>query len=308
MTIPDYQSLMLPVLDLASDGEERRVQDAIKALSAKLKLTEAEQSEMLPSGKQTVFSNRVHWAKTYLVQAQLLEIPRRSYFKITKRGREALSHKPEKINVKYLKQFDEFREFQSRTRGASTADQLEDADQDVSAKVTPDELLRETIARIENVLAKELLNRILSSPPAFFENLIVTLLLRMGYGGSRQEAGRALGGSGDGGIDGVIDQDVLGLDRVYLQAKRYNIGSPVSEPDIRGFSGSLGAAKANKGIFVTTSYFTKPAIEFAEKHPFKMVLIDGDQLTSLMIRHGVGVRIEETLELKKIDEDFFNDE
>jgi restriction system protein len=161
---------------------------------------------------------------------------------------------------------------------------------------------------MEAVLASELLERILTAPPVFFENLIVTLLLSMGYGGSRQEAGRAIGRSGDGGIDGVIDQDQLGLDRIYVQAKRYKVENAVSEPEIRGFSGSLGAAKANQGVFVTTSYFTKPAFEFAERHPFKMVLIDGAQLTALMIRHNVGVRVAETLHVKKLDEDFFADE
>ena len=173
---------------------------------------------------------------------------------------------------------------------------------------TPDEILRNTIADIDAALSSELLDRILAAPPLFFEELIVTLLLRMGYGGSRKEAGKAVGKSGDGGIDGVIDQDPLGLDRVYLQAKRYKLDTPVSEPEICGFSGSLGAAKATKGVFVTTSYFTQPAREFAERHPFKMVLIDGAQLATLMIRHDVGVRTADTLHVKKLDEDFFGDE
>jgi restriction system protein len=173
---------------------------------------------------------------------------------------------------------------------------------------TPDELLRATITRIEAALSSELLDRVSAAPPIFFEELIVTLLLRMGYGGAREEAGRAIGKSGDGGIDGVIDQDPLGLDRVYLQAKRYKLDAPVSEPEIRAFSGSLGAAKASKGVFVTTSYFTRPAYEFAERHPFKMVLIDGTKLAALMSRHNVGVRTAETLHVKKLDEDFFTEE
>ena len=177
-----------------------------------------------------------------------------------------------------------------------------------SQLATPDELLRRTVTSIEAALSAELLERILNAPPAFFENLIVTLLLSMGYGGSREEAGRAVGRSGDGGIDGVIDQDPLGLDRVYLQAKRYKVEASVSEPEIRAFSGSLGAAKATKGVFVTTSTFTRPAYDFAERHPFKMVLIDGKQLTALMIRHNVGVRTTETLHIQKIDEEFFSDE
>jgi restriction system protein len=173
---------------------------------------------------------------------------------------------------------------------------------------TPDELLRTTVKQIEAALSKELLDRILAAPPAFFERLIVDLLLAMGYGGSREGAGQIVGKSGDGGIDGVIDQDALGLDRVYVQAKRYKTDNPVSGPEIRGFSGSLGAAKANKGVFVTTSFFTQPSRIFAERHPFRIVLIDGEQLTALMIRHNVGVRIEDTLYLKKIDEDFFVDD
>ena len=173
---------------------------------------------------------------------------------------------------------------------------------------TPDELLRNTVKQIETALRKELLDRVIVAPPAFFESLIVKLLLAMGYGGSREDSGRIVGQSGDGSIDGVINQDALGLDRVYVQAKRYAIQNAVSEPEIRAFSGSLGAAKANKGMFLTTSYFTQPAQSFAERHPFRIVLIDGEQLAALMIRHNVGVWIDETLYLKKVDEDFFIDE
>jgi restriction system protein len=251
---------------------------------------------MLPSGRQSLLYNRVHWAKTYLSQARLLEITRRGYFKITDRGLDVLRQKPESLNVKFLEQFQEFRDFkirakQSQESGSSEATVSTEAhglQQDSAILATPDELLRETVSGMESVLARELLERILMAPPVFFENLIVTLLLSMGYGGSREEAGRAIGRSGDGGIDGVIDQDPLGLDRVYVQAKRYGVDNGVSEPEIRGFSGSLGAAKGNKGVFVTTSYFTKPAYQFAERHPFKMVLIDGAQLAALMIRHNGG--------------------
>lgn len=177
-----------------------------------------------------------------------------------------------------------------------------------TATQTPDEILRSTVKQIEGALKKELLTRILAAPPVFFESVIVTLLLAMGYGGSRAEAGQIVGRSGDGGIDGVIDQDALGLDRVYIQAKRYAPDNAVSGPEIRAFSGSLGAAKANKGVFVTTSSFTQPAQAFAERHPFKIVVIDGEQLAGLMVRHNVGVRVDETLYLKKMDEDFFADE
>jgi restriction system protein len=225
-----------------------------------------------------------------------------------------LQEKPGKIDVRLLERFPEFNEFKERARASQSNElsprgTLDTSGSEPAAKrATPDELMRGTIADIEPALSNELLERILASPPSFFENLIVTLLLKMGYGGAREEAGRAVGRSGDGGIDGVIDQDVLGLDRVYLQAKRYRPDAPVSEPEIRAFSGSLGAAKASKGVFVTTSSFTRPAKDFAQRHPFKMVLMDGAQLAALMIRYDVGVRTADIFHVKKIDEDFFNDE
>jgi restriction system protein len=310
--IPDYQSLMLPLLSIAGEGAEHRVGDVIEPLAKKIGLTDAEMAEMLPSGKQPIFSNRVHWAKTYMAQAKLLEITRRAHLRITERGRQILNDNPDKIDVHLLERFPEFRDFKERSREAqkpaSPKVAIESVAENSDKLATPDELLRTTIDDLNAALASELLDRILAAPPAFFESLIISLLLSMGYGGSRQEAGRAIGRSGDGGIDGVIDQDPLGLDRVYLQAKRYKPETAISEPEIRAFSGSLGAAKANKGVFVTTSYFTKPALEFAERHPYKLVLIDGKQLTGLMLRHNVGVRTAETLHLKKIDEDFFGDE
>jgi restriction system protein len=307
--IPDYQTLMLPLQKYVSDGKEYRVADMIAALADNLALTEAEKSELLPSGKQTVISNRAHWAKTYMAQAKLLEITRHAHFRITERGREVLRQNPSRIDNQLLNQFPEFQEFKARGHEGSQSTTPPTVDIEPPNKLaTPDEVLRTTVADLDAVLASELLDRILAAPPSFFENLIVNLLLTMGYGGSREEAGKAIGRSGDGGIDGVIDQDPLGLDRVYLQAKRYKSDAAISEPEIRAFSGSLGAAKANKGVFVTTSYFTKPALEFAERHPFKMVLIDGKQLTALMIRHNVGVRIAETMYLKKVDEDFFGEE
>jgi len=213
---------------------------------------------MLPSGRQPIFNNRVHWAKTYLAQAKLLEITRRAYFRITERGLGVLAENPVKVDVNLLERFPEFKEFKQRARESQITDKMvvvtkTTSTADPAQLATPDELLRSTISDIDAALSAELLDRILTAPPAFFEELIVTLLLRMGYGGSRQEAGRAVGRSGDGGIDGVIDQDPLGLDRVYLQAKRYKLDSSVSEPEIRAFSGSLGAAKASKGVFVTTS-------------------------------------------------------
>src|SRR5467141_2162989 len=310
MAIPDYQTLMLPVLKVAGDGQEHRIGDVVNQLARNFGLTEEEQQQILPSGRQATFANRVGWAKTYLVQAGLLEATKRGHFKITDRGKKSLAQGPQRIDGEYLSQFPEFVQFKERGKVPGT-EAFTSASGTLIAPMqseNPDELIRSTVKQIEKALKKELLDRILSAPPVFFESLIVALLLAMGYGGSREEAGKIVGRSGDGGIDGVIDQDALGLDRVYVQAKRYVTENAVSEPEIRAFSGSLGAAKANKGVFVTTSYFTQPAQSFAERHPFKIVLIDGERLAALMIRHNVGVRIDETLYLKKMDEDFFVEE
>ncbi|MEH2524000.1 MULTISPECIES: restriction endonuclease [unclassified Bradyrhizobium] len=309
MPIPDYQSLMLPVLKLASDDNEHRVSEVVSALAAQFRLTNSERDELLPSGKQPVFNNRVHWAKTYLSQAKLLARTRRGFFKITDRGRGVLAENVERIDAKFLRRFDEFNAFVGGNNGAPSASPVASpSGEEVLIKSTPDELLRSTIKEVESALASELIERICAASPAFFERLVVELLLKMGYGGSRVEAGRAIGKTGDGGIDGVIDQDQLGLDRIYIQAKKYDANTAVSEPEVRNFCGSLGANKASKGVFVTTSYFTRPAEDFAKRHEYKVVLINGDMLARLMIHHSVGVRIVETLHYKKIDDEFFPEE
>lgn len=304
MAIPDYQTLMMPVLRIAGDKNEHRIRDVIEQLANEYGLTDEERRQLLPSGRQATFDNRVHWAKTYLTQAKLLESTQRGRFRITNRGEEILVADPVRVDNTYLQTFPEFVEFRRRTPETTEAF-LAGNTEIIADSVTPDELLRSTVKQIEESLKKELLDRVINSSPAFFEQLIVSLLLAMGYGGSREEAGQVVGGSGDGGIDGVIDQDQLGLDRVYIQAKKYGPENAVSESEIRAFSGSLGAAKANKGVFVTTSYFTQPAKNFAERHPFRIVLIDGKELAGLMLRHNVGTRVDETLYLKKLDEDFF---
>src|SRR6202048_996809 len=310
VAIPDYQSLMLPVLKLASDGEEHRMSDVVDSLATQLNLTEAEREELLPSGKQPVFNNRVHWAKTYLAQAKLLIGTRRAFFKITERGLDVLAEKVTRIDAKYLRRFDEFNAFVGTDKPgiASSPGVAPTIEDKIISQSTPDELLRATIKEVESALAADLILRICAASPAFFERLVADLLLKMGYGGSRADAGRALGKTGDGGIDGVIDQDQLGLDRIYIPAKKNDPENAVSEPDIRNFCGSLGANKASKGVFVTTSYFIKPAEEFAKRHEYKVVLIDGDLLARLMIHHSVGVRIVETMHYKKIDDEFFPDE
>lgn len=305
MAIPDYQTLMLPVLRSAAFGEVRMA-EVIERLAQDSNLSDEEKTELLPSGKQTTFSNRVHWAKTYLVKAGLLESTRRGHVKITERGTSALAQNPIRIDNDFLSQFEEFREFRRRSRERARASASSEVSEEVELQ-TPDEVIRQAHDQIELTLSKELLDRILNSPPAFFEKVVINLLVEMGYGGSVENAGRALGRSGDGGVDGVIDQDPLGLDRVYIQAKRYGRGNPVSAPEIRDFFGSLDTFRANKGLFVTTSSFSQPAQDAAAKMSKRLVLIDGDRLAALMIRHNVGVRIEETLHLKKIDEDFFPD-
>lgn len=304
MAIPDYQTLMLPVLKAAADGSEQRIRDVIESLAHQFRLTEEERRQLLPSGRQATFDNRVHWAKGYLTQARLLEATQRGRFRITERGREALAANPSRIDNNFLQNYPEFVEFRRRTPGSFEMPLAGNVEISTNS-ATPDELLRSTMKQIEQTLKKDLLDRVIASPAAFFEKLIVILLLSMGYGGAREEAGQVVGRSGDGGIDGVIDQDRLGLDRVYIQAKKYAPENAVSEPEIRAFSGSLGAAKANKGVFVTTSYFTQPAQAFAERHPFRIVLVDGEELAGLMLRHNVGARVDETLFLKKLDEDFF---
>lgn len=304
MSIPDYQSLMLPVLAASAEGEVR-ISEVVGKLADQLRITPEERSELLSSGKQTVFSNRVHWAKTYLNKARLVEITRRGHFKITARGQKILQSNPSAIDNNFLKQFEEFREFTGKSSGTPAEDNHTAIPAIEDQKQTPDEIMRLAHRQIEASLEQDLLDRIRSAPPDFFERLIVNLLLSMGYGGSTASAGRALGRSGDDGLDGVIDQDALGLDRVYIQAKRYAAGNNVGAGAIRDFFGSLDRHKAAKGLFVTTSAFSISAKETAALLSKRIVIIDGDRLAKLMIRHNVGCRIEDTLQIKKVDEEFF---
>lgn len=301
MSIPDYQSLMLPVLKAVAQGEVK-LSSLVKSLATELNLSKEEVTELLPSGQQTVFANRVGWAKTYLKKAGLLEYPRRGYSRITDNGKRVLASNPSKIDNTFLTQFEDFQRFRDRSLVETDEDTLDITNEDSQ---TPDELVRSAHRQIETALAEEILDRILASPPDFFERLIIILLISMGYGGSAKEAGKALGRTGDDGVDGVIDQDALGLDQVYVQAKRYSPGNSIGSGAIRDFFGSLDRHKASKGLFVTTSSFSASAKETAEFLSKRIVLIDGKQLTRLMIRYSVGCRIEETLYIKKIDEEFF---
>jgi restriction system protein len=303
VAIPDYQSLMLPVLQEASSGEIR-ISDVVDSLGRKLVLTDDDLAETLPSGKQSTFSNRVHWAKTYLKQAGLVEATRRAHFRITDRGRQVIAEGIPKIDVAYLQKFSEFRAFRERaTDDANTA--TVEHPTPAKSDQTPDDLMRKLGQEINNSLGMDIVDRIMNASPAFFERVVVRLLLAMGYGGSLAEAGKAIGKSGDDGIDGVIDQDTLGLDRIYIQAKRYKSESSIGSGAIRDFFGSLDMHKATKGLFVTTSSFSKSAVETAEKLGKRIVLIDGVQLAKLLVKFNVGCRLEDTVEIKKIDEDFF---
>jgi restriction system protein len=305
MPIPDFQTVMLPLLQLAAE-REWRISDAAVHLADDYHLSQEERALLLPSGRQTTFTNRVAWAKSYLVKAGLLIPTKRAHFCISDQGRAVVSSPPERITIKYLSQFPAFQEFRKANHTEADAVELQDSDPAHETSLTPDETIRNAHMQLEQELADELLVKIRSGTPAFFENLVVRLLFAMGYGGSVTEINKALvGGSGDGGVDGVIDQDLLGLDRIYVQAKRYADGNTVGPSAIRDFFGSLDRFKASKGLFVTASTYTSQARETAGLLSKRIVLVDGSQLTRLMIRHNVGCRVEETLEIKKIDEEFF---
>lgn len=303
MAIPDFQTLTLPVLRLVAQGEIR-IGEAVECLADEFNLSPEERAHLLPSGKQATFANRVHWAKTYLSKGGLVESTRRGHFRITDLGRQILTDPPPRIDLKYLARFPGVQSFRSRSG-------IEEPDSAMIVEgglpLTPDETMRAAHRQMEAALATELLQRVRTGTPAFFEKLVVQLLIGMGYGGgSVTNLEQALvGGSGDGGIDGVIDQDTLGLDRIYVQAKRYTDGNVVGPGAIREFYGSLDMRKASKGVFVTASAFSAQAAETAEKLGKRIVLIDGAQLARLMIRHGVGCRVEETLTVQKVDEEFF---
>lgn len=307
MALPDFQTVMLPVLRVSAEGEVRTT-DFVERLADSFGLTAEERSQLLPSGRQTTFANRVHWSIAYLGKAGLVERTRRAHYRITERGREVLANPPDRIDIKFLTRFPDFQRFREAEAEAVTGGDAEIpvAEAGTISVLTPDEVMRGAHRQLEAALADDLLQRVRTGTPAFFESLVVRLLIAMGYGGSVADMDKALvGGSGDGGVDGVIDQDPLGLDRIYVQAKRYAEGNTVGAGAIRDFFGSLDRFKASKGLFVTTSTFSPSARETADLLSKRIVLIDGTQFARLMIRHGVGCRVEEVLHIKKLDEEFF---
>lgn len=302
--IPDYQSIMLPLLEHISDGKEHKMRNVTDELAIKLGVTEEEQKELLPSGAAPVFYNRTAWAKTYLKKAGLIYSPKQGTVIISKRGLEVLKERPNSINVKFLRQFPEFVEFQTSKRG----EEIDSENSDDQSTHTPEELLETAYQKIRKSLASELISKVVDLSPVFFERLVVELLVKMGYGGSIKDAGKALGKSGDEGIDGTIKEDKLGLDIIYIQAKRWKPGNVVGRPELQKFVGALAGQGAKKGIFITTSNFTKEALEYTPRNETKIVLIDGEQLAQLMIDYNLGCTTQQTYELKKIDSDYFGEE
>jgi restriction system protein len=296
---------MLPLLQQFGDGKEHSLHEILDKLAQVFSLSEQEINELLPSGKQTTFYNRVGWARTYFTKSGLLEMTRRSHYKITVRGQDVLKSNPARIDMKYLEQFPEYVEFKEK-EGTRRKGQESDDNEGIqqNASKTPEEILEYAYQEIRDNLAQEILTLVKKSPPAFFERLVVELLVNMGYGGSRREAARAVGQTGDEGIDGIIDEDRLGLDTIYIQAKRWD--AVVGRPEIQKFVGALMGKRARKGIFITTSNFTSDAINYASNIDFKVVLIDGKRLAEFMIDYDIGVTGSTIYQLKRIDSDYFS--
>lgn len=299
MAIPDFQTIMLPLLELASEGKMRSMADYREDLAVHFNLTPSERDDLLPSGRQPIFNNRVAWASTYLQRAGLLERPKRGFYRITEQGRSALKSNPKRIDIKFLQQYPAFNNFRDKSTDKKPSEAAPE-------NITPEETLEAAYQQMRTELAIELLDQVKASSPQFFERLVVELLVRMGYGGTMHDAGMAVGKSGDEGIDGIIKEDRLGLDLIYLQAKRWN-GS-VGRPEVQKFVGALHGRHARKGVFITTGTFAQNALAYASSIDPKVVLIDGNRLAELMIEFGVGVTTRANYHVKRVDSDYFNEE
>jgi restriction system protein len=302
MAIPDYQTIMLPFLQIIEDQKEHSLRNTIDMLAKWFNLSYEEQRELLSSGQQSIFDNRVGWARTYLKKAGLIESPKRGIHRITVRGLQVLEQKPPKIDVKFLEQFEEFREFREIHRAKTEIS----SEREETPNSSPEEVLVNAYQFIRNGLARDLLQQLKATTPNMFEKIVVDLLVKMGYGGSRKDAAKAIGRIGDEGIDGVINEDRLGLDTIYIQAKKWE--GTVGRPEIHKFAGALQGQRAKRGIFITTSNYSKEAIDFASRIDNKIILIDGDTLVQFMIDNNVGVGPLATYEIKKIDMDYFTEE
>jgi len=303
MTIPDFQSIMLPLLKFCSDGKEHTNREALDTLAQEFSLTEEEQKELLPSGQQCVFDNRVAWARAHMKMADILENTSRGVFRITERGQEIMKQNPQEINLRFLRQFPEYEA--ARERHKENRRQDNPSVGEGHENKTPAEQLEEAYQTLRENLASEILAQLKAASPIFFEKVVVEVLVKMGYGGSRKDAGQAIGRSGDEGIDGIIKEDRLGLDIIYIQAKKWE--DPISRPEIQKFAGALQGKRARKGIFITTSRFCDTAKEFVANIDSKIILIDGQQFAQFMIDFGVGVATDATYELKRLDSDYFTD-
>lgn len=303
MTIPGFQDIMLPLLYLSQDRQEHKLSTTRNQLANHFELTKQEREQLLPSGRQTTFSNRVSWASTYLKKTKLLESTGRGRFRITERGLKVLEEPPQRIDLKFLDRYDELEEFRNRSSATDDKDTKSVEDEVTD---TPDETFEDSFLRLRRQLASDLLDQIHENSPEYFERLVVDLMLAMGYGGTRRDAGEATRLSRDGGIDGVIKEDKLGLSNIYLQAKRWE--NTVGRPEVQNFSGALDMHRANRGVFITTSSFSKDAREFVMRIGKRIILIDGNYLAQLMIEHEVGVIHKETYILYEIDENYFVDE
>lgn len=296
MAIPAFQETMLPLLKLLEDRQEYSLRQVVDLLTRQFNLTRQEQQELVPSGQQAVFDNRVGWARTYMKKAGLIEYTRRGFFRITDRGLQVLEQNPAKIDMKSLEQFEEYRQFRATRREKSQEPEQDGAE-------TPEEALEGAYKNLKDTLASDLIQQLKAGSSKQFENIVIDLLIAMGYGGSRKEAAKAIGGSGDEGIDGIINEDRLGLDVIYVQAKKWE--TTVGRPEIQKFAGALQGHHARKGVFITTSDFSTGAIDFASRVENKIILIDGNTFVRYMIDHSIGVSTSATYEVRKLDLDYF---
>jgi restriction system protein len=309
MSVPDYQTLMRPLLIYGQHGGEKNIGEAIEAIAKEFQLSEQDRSQLVTSGKQTTLANRVHWARTYLDKAGALKRTRRSHFEITARGKELLQKYPKRIDVSVLNQFPEFAAFRagkpSDEEGHTESGEVISSQPIASA--TPEEAIDAAEKEIIKTLQSQLLERVLGLSWNFFEQLVLDLIVKMGYGGAKGAIAEKTGGSGDGGFDGIVNEDVLGLDKIYLQAKHYAKDNTIHRPMLQQFAGALAGRGATKGVFITTSSFSSGAIEFAKQVQHRIILIDGERLANLMVQYGVGVQIDRTVEIKRIDLDYFEE-
>ncbi|CAN5518340.1 restriction endonuclease [soil metagenome] len=306
MPIPKYETVMLPLLRMLEDGTARKFGDLVLVLEDQFNLDQTEREQMLPRGRITTFRSRIHWAATYMAQAGIVQRPQRGWLQITQRGTDVLARQPQNIDNEFLNQFPEFRDFRARSGvNVSSAGAVLETPRSSSNELSPEETLESSYQTLRLQLADDLLDRLRNGSPRFFEQVVVDLLVAMGYGGSRPGVAQAIGRTGDGGIDGVINEDKLGLDVVYVQAKRW--ANPVGSPTVHGFTGSLEGQRANKGVLITTSTFTKDAREFVHMIGKRIVLIDGQELAGYMIDHDVGVTSAAAYVVKRIDGDYFEE-